>query len=150
VTSILVRSVERLDGVDPARVWAFVADPANIVRWAPARTIGYLGTEIPDVGHSLFLHRGRRERAGRAWRCRIAQWEAGHRIRCTLDTPGAARQQEIEVVVETSGSGAAPAADLSLAYRAEVPAPAALLYRWRIAAMERTALRKIREEVGAP
>ena len=143
MTEISVTAQERAEGVDPASVWAFVADPANVARWAPFRSAGYMGTELPGVGHTLFLHRGRSERADDAWRCRIEAWEAGHRFRCSLETPGTATAQEIEVIVENQGSGAQPVAAVSFAYRGDVPPALAPIYRWRIAAIGRRALHRI-------
>ena len=143
MTEISVITEQRAEGVDPASVWAFVADPANVARWAPFHHAGYMGTELPGVGHTIFLHRGRRERANEAWRCRIEAWEAGHRVRCSLETPGAATAQELEVVVENLGSGALPVAAISLAYRGDVPAALVPIYQWRVSAIGRRALRRV-------
>ncbi len=136
-----------MDGIDPARVWAFVADPENLPRWAPARSTGYMGTELPAVGHTLFLHQRRRADPETAWRCRIEIWDAGHRVRCALETPGVAAQQTVEVTVGSFGSGRVPASGVLIAYEGNVPPLAAPLYRWRVRAMQRTALAKIRKAV---
>lgn len=148
MTVIAVAVSQEMDGVDPARVWAFVANPANLEKWAPARRVGFMGTELPSVGHSLFLHRGRNEDADRAWRCRIDVWEAGHRIRCTLETPGSAQDQTIEVVVETRGSGSHARTGLGIVYRGDVPGGLAPLYRWRVRSMEERAIRAVAVELA--
>ncbi len=143
MSRISVVAAESIEGVDPARVWAFVADPANVTRWAPVHEAGFMGTELPNAGHTLFLHRDRRARADRAWRCRIDEWEAGHQIRCSLETPGLAEEQSITIVVETRGTGAHAAAALSVGYRGDVPPLLALVYRWRIRAMAERAVRHV-------
>ncbi len=141
--SIAVAVTREMEGVDPARVWAFVADPANLATWAPAQRTGFLGTELPAVGHTLFLHRTRSERPDRAWRCAIDAWEAGHRIRCSLETPGSAQNQSIELVVETRGTGTHPTTGLAIRYRGDVPGGLAPLYRWRVRAMGERSLRAV-------
>ena len=143
MTTVAVAVLDEMDGVDPARVWSFVADPANLAKWAPARRAGFIGTEMPAVGHTVFLHRGRGDDPDRAWRCRIDEWEAGHRIRCTLETPGYARDQTIEVVAETRGTGAHASTGLRVRYRGDVPAGLAPLYRWRVRSMGEQAIRAV-------
>jgi uncharacterized protein YndB with AHSA1/START domain len=137
-----------MDGVDPARVWAFVANPANLAKWAPARRTGFLGTELPAVGHTMFLHRRHGDDPDRAWRCTIDEWEAGHRIRCRLETPGAAQDQSIEVIVETRGTGPHASTGLGIHYRADVPAGLAPLYRWRVRSMVSHAIRSVAAAVA--
>jgi len=143
VTEISVSAGQRMDGVDPARLWAFVANPKNISDWAPVRAAGFIGTEVPGVGHTLFLHRRRGARNERAWRCRIQAWEAGHRVTCALETPGAATEQRLELTVGTHGTGDHPAASVRVAYRGDVPRLLAWFYRRRIAQLERRAIRRI-------
>jgi hypothetical protein len=147
VTAIHVTADRRVEGVDSARVWAFVADPANLERWAPVRSAGYIGTELPGVGHVVFLHRRRDADPDRAWRCRIESWNAGSGVRCSLETPGAASDQEIDLVVGTEGTGSEPAASVRITYRGRVPRGAAAIYRTRIAAMQRRAIERIFREV---
>jgi hypothetical protein len=143
VTTVAVAVLEEIDGVDPSRVWSFVADPANLATWAPARRAGFIGTELPGVGHTLFLHRRRSNDPDRAWRCRIDEWEAGHRIRCTLETAGYARDQTIEITVETRGTGTHASTGLGIRYRSDVPAGLVPLYRWRVRSMEARAIRSV-------
>jgi uncharacterized protein YndB with AHSA1/START domain len=138
-----------MDGIDPARVWAFVADPARIDQWAPVRSSSFMGTELPSQGHTVFLHRTRRRSPDDAWRCRIEAWDAGHAIRCALETPGPAESQEMQITVATEGSGDRPIAAVSLEYRGDVPPWLAPVYRWRIRTMLRRAVRRIRDAVGA-
>ena len=149
MTVLRVAAEQRLDGVDPARVWAFVADPKNLATWAPARSTGYLGTELPSAGQTLFLHRARRTNPERAWRCRIEAWDAGHHVRCALETPGAAHDQAVELTVRNDGSGAQPIAVIAIVYRGEVPRIGAWLYRWRVTAMVRRSIRNIHVAVIA-
>jgi uncharacterized protein YndB with AHSA1/START domain len=138
-----------MDGIDPARVWAFVADPAKIERWAPVRGSSFMGTELPSQGHTVFLHRGRRANPDDAWRCKIETWDAGHGIRCALETPGPAEHQRIQITVDTEGSGDRPVAAVILEYRGDVPRWLAPIYRRRIQTLLRRSVRHIRAAVGA-
>ena len=73
---------ERVIAADPTQVWALVADPGRIPDWAGVRLVGYMGTELPQVGQSIFI----RSRLWRAEprRVEIESWDAGAGNKCLV------------------------------------------------------------------
>jgi hypothetical protein len=130
VTAVVVRDGRLLRGADPAEVWALVADPARIEDWAPVHSAGYLGTELPAVGHTVFVRVNRLGDPKNALRFRIAEWDAGHRYRCEIDGVRLGSEHRLDVIVTAEVDEGAPAADLELRYFADVPPAAAPAFRW--------------------
>ncbi len=79
----VVSIAERVIQSDPARVWSLLADPERVAEWAGLVTVGYMGTELPQAGHHVFVKRkyGRQPR-----RVEIESWNAGAGIRCLVHT----------------------------------------------------------------
>ncbi len=75
---------ERVIDSDPAQVWSLLANPERVAEWAGLVTVGYMGTELPQTGHNVFVKRkyGRREPK----RVEIESWDAGAGIRCLVHT----------------------------------------------------------------
>jgi len=70
--------------VDPALVWALVADPERAGEWAAVTTVGYMGTELPEVGQAVFVRTARWQPASRARRVEVASWIAGSGYTCRI------------------------------------------------------------------
>ncbi len=51
----VLAAAERVFDADPANVWAMIADPSRVGEWAGVVMVGYMGTELPKVGHNLFV-----------------------------------------------------------------------------------------------
>ncbi|MDJ0665238.1 MAG: SRPBCC family protein [Acidimicrobiia bacterium] len=73
---------ERVIPIDPARVWSLLGDPSRLGEWAGVRLVGYMGTELPRPGHSVFVRRKLLRR--RSKRVEIESWVAGERIVCLV------------------------------------------------------------------
>lgn len=134
----LIRSAERVFKVDPTRVWALVADPSRVGEWAAVETVGYLGTELPKVGHAVFVRTRRWQAPTRARRVEINRWEAGSAYQCTVQPGRFAEsiQFEINVTPEVTGDGVATR--VRLTQRLVIPAfSARLLSRFVIGQLER-------------
>jgi hypothetical protein len=71
---------------DPTRVWSLVANPERIADWAGFELVGYMGTELPKPGQSIFLSPQRRLHRGEPRRVEIEGWDAGARITCVVHT----------------------------------------------------------------
>ncbi len=80
----VVSVAERVIASDPARVWSLLADPERLVEWAGMVTVGYMGTELPEAGHVVFVKRKRGR--GEPRRVEIESWDAGAGIRCLVHT----------------------------------------------------------------
>ena len=113
-------------------MWALVADPARTEEWAPVFSAGYLGTELPGVGHTVFVRMHRFTDPAHALRFRIVEWEAGHRYRCEIDGIRVGSEHQLDVIVGAEVDAGSPAADLELRYRAEVPSAWVSPVRWRV------------------
>ena len=84
-TTAITCCAERVLAVDPARVWALVADPGRTGEWAGFETIGYMGTELPKRGQVVFVRAGRTRRQGSPRRVEIDAWEAGAGYSCKIE-----------------------------------------------------------------
>jgi hypothetical protein len=107
-----------------------VADPERIEQWAPVHTAGYLGTELPGIGNTVFVKFSRFGDPTGSLRFRITEWDAGHRYRCEVDGIRFGAEHCLDVIVTAEVSGGVPAADLELRYFAEVPPLAVPVFRW--------------------
>lgn len=118
----LVRSVERVFPVDPTGVWALVADPSRVGEWAAVETVGYLGTELPQVGHIVFVRTRRWQAPSRARRVAIDRWEAGSGYRCTVQQGRFVESIQFEISVTPEVTGDGVATRVRITQRMEVPA----------------------------
>lgn len=150
MTSVVVRDGRLLRGADPAEVWALVADPARTEDWAPVHSAGFLGTELPGVGHTVFVKFSRLGDAKSALRFRIAEWDAGHRYRCEIDGIRLGSGHRLDVIVTAEVDGGVPAADLELRYFADVPPAAAPAFRWWVRTRLARAVAGVADVVGGP
>jgi len=75
-------AVERVLPIDPTRVWSLLGDPERLGEWAGVRLVGYMGTELPRPGQSVFVRGGVLRR--RSSRVEIESWIAGERIACLI------------------------------------------------------------------
>lgn len=116
---VVARDGRLLEGVDPSAVWALVANPARVGEWAGVRTVGYMGTELPDVGQAVFVA-NRLFPTRRARRVEILEWEAGHRYRCGMPDGRAASERRFGVVVTAEVEPEGASARLAIEYVAEV------------------------------
>ena len=80
----IVSVAERLVAADPTLVWSLLANPERISDWAGLRMVGYLGTELPQAGQSVFVE-GQGPRA-KSRRVEIEAWDAGTGIKCIVHT----------------------------------------------------------------
>ncbi len=150
MTAVVVRDGRLLRGADPAKVWALVADPARIEDWAPVHSAGFLGTELPDVGHTVFIKFTRLGDPKNALRFRITEWGAGHRYRCEIDGIPLGSDHCLDVIVTAEVDGGVPAADLEIRYAAEVPPSAAPAFRWWVRTRLARAVAGVAGVVGGP
>lgn len=118
---VVVRDGRHMRDADPAAVWALVADPARIEQWAPVRQIGYLGTELPGVGHVFFLAFRPSTSEDRARRFRIAEWDAGHRFRCDVEGSRLLGSERVDVIVTSEVEEGRPGTNFEIRYRADAP-----------------------------
>ncbi len=78
----VVSVVERVIQADPTKVWSLLADPGRVDEWAGVILVGYMGTELPRVGQSVFVRRPMWR--SKAKRVEIEAWDAGAGIRCLV------------------------------------------------------------------
>lgn len=107
---------------DPSAVWALVADPERIAEWAPVRQVGFMGTELPQVGHAFFVTLRKKAEAAGAMRFEITEWEAGHRYRCSIQGSRLVENEQIDIIVTSEVDEGRPAANFELRYSADGPA----------------------------
>lgn len=117
---VVVRGTRPVGNVDPARVWALVADPARIGEWAGVKFVSYMGKEIPERGAAFFATLRPRARAENALRFEITEWEAGHRYRCAITGPGIGDEREVEIAVDSFLASGVPTTELTITHRAQV------------------------------
>ncbi len=91
----VVSIAERVIASDPARVWSLLANPERLVEWAGLVTVGYMGTELPQAGHNIFVKRKRGR--GEPRRVEIESWDAGAGIRCLVHTEPAPTGFELTI-----------------------------------------------------
>ncbi len=80
----VLAAAERVFDADPANVWAMIADPSRVGEWAGVVMVGYMGTELPKVGHNLFVRPLWWRRLARTRRVEIEAWDAGAKVRCRI------------------------------------------------------------------
>ena len=94
---LVIAAVERVIGADPTKVWALVADPDLIGEWAGVETVGYMGTELPKPGQSVFVRRSRIRVGAKTRRVEITDWDAGTTVTCLVETDRSAIRFEIGI-----------------------------------------------------
>ncbi|MDJ0498063.1 MAG: SRPBCC family protein [Acidimicrobiia bacterium] len=120
-------TAERVLGTDPARVWMLVADPARIGEWAAIATVGFMGTELPQSGHVVFVRTRRWQRPKSARRIEIEEWEAGAGYSCKLGSYRFADEVTFGVEIHPEPAGGGVGTRIRLAQRMEA---APLLASW--------------------
>lgn len=118
---IVVGDRRRYEDVDPAAVWTLLADPSRIGEWAGVETVGYMGTELPAVGHIVFIKTGRFQKSAGARRVVVESWDAGTGFRCKVDGVRVVGDFVLEVRLTSEVGHAARSALLEIRQAAEVP-----------------------------
>ena len=140
MAGVSVRERRDLDA-DPAAVWVLVADPERIAEWAPVVFVGWMGTNLPAVGHAFFVS----WLTAGARRFEIDEWEAGRRFRCLVDRPAG----HFEVLVHTRLVSEGPRSSLELRFAGEYGLLASWLRASVIRMLFKRALRGAARELGA-
>lgn len=133
---------ERVIPIDPTRVWSLLGDPARLGEWAGVRPVGYLGTELPQPGQSVFVQRPGPGR--RSSRVEIESWSAGERIVCLVDV--APEPVRFEMIIHPEVGHEAIATRVRLEQRVSVPVLLAAPAQWWV---ERQLERKLNRIVKA-
>ncbi len=126
----LVCVAERVLAADPARVWALVANPERIGEWAGLAMVGYMGTELPKTGQSVFVRSTRWRRLAKVRRVEVEAWDAGARVSCLVHTDGSAAAARFELAIHPEVARDAIATTVRLVQRVNVPVVAHVLARW--------------------
>lgn len=131
--------VERraLPRVDPARVWAFVADLTRLPEWVPVHSSGSMTTEVPAVGHAFFVTLRKRQDPQNALTLRVAEWEAGSRYACDVSGSSLVSEGRFEVAV-TGVPHVGSDTEVMLRFRGGVS-------RWAFALVQMEARRRLRK-----
>ena len=127
----LVSRAERTIDADPSRVWALVANPERVGEWAGVTVVGYMGTELPKQGQSLFVRSSRWGRLSQTCRVEIEAWDAGTRVRCAIHQETSAPSTEFEIEIRPEVSHDGIATTVRLIQRTDVPGVALAFARWR-------------------
>ncbi len=96
---VVVREGRALPGIDPARVWALVADLTRLPEWVPVHNSGAMTTEAPAVGHAFFVTLRKGTDPRKALTLRVAEWEAGARYGCDVTGTALVDEGRFEVAV---------------------------------------------------
>lgn len=134
---VVVVEGRALPNVDPARVWAFVADLTRLPEWVPVHSSGAMTAEAPAVGHAFFvtLRRGRDPK--KALTLRVAEWEAGSRYACDVLGSSLIADGRFEVTVTGVPRGGADT-EVTLRFQGEVS-------QWAYAVVQMEARRRLRK-----
>ena len=140
MAGVVVVERRALPGVDPARVWAFVADLTRLPEWMPVHSSGAMTAEAPAVGHAFFvtLRKGRDPR--KALTLRVAEWEAGSWYACDVTGSSLISDGRFEVAVAGVPHVGADT-EVTLRFRGEVP-------RWAFAAVQVETGRRLRKALN--
>lgn len=150
MTRVVVRDGRLMRDADPSAVWALVADPERISEWAPVHQVGFMGTELPEVGHSFFLTLRKKTEAARAMRFEIAEWEAGHRYRCSIQGSKLVENEQVDVIVTSEVDQGRPAANFELRYSADGPAWHVPIRRFEVRRRLHSAVEAVERIIGHP
>ncbi|MCP4309055.1 MAG: SRPBCC family protein [bacterium] len=116
----IVVVAERMVTADPARVWALIADPSRVAEWAGVAMVGYMGTELPKPGQTVFVRRGR---FGKTWRVNIDAWDAGSSVRCLLESDKSEGVVRFELAIHPQVTADAIVTKVRLSQRMEASRP---------------------------
>lgn len=145
---VVVRDGRLMRGSDPSAVWALVADPERVAEWAPVHQVGFMGTELPQVGHSFFVTLRKKTEPAGAMRFEITEWEAGHRYRCTIQGSRLVDNEQIDVIVTSEVDEGRPAANFELRYSADAPAWHAPIRRFEVRRRLHRAVEAVEQIIG--
>ncbi len=122
----VISIAERVIEADPTRVWSLLANPERIADWAAVSMVGYLGTELPRTGQSVFVQgRGRRAKPKRL---EIETWDAGSGIKCIVHTEPEPTRFELTIHPEVQHESILTR--VRLAQRSRVPGYLQVAARW--------------------
>jgi hypothetical protein len=127
VTSVAERMYP---GLDPAAVWALVADPARAGEWAGVMPVGYMGKELPEVGHALFVKTAPWQSRSRARRVEVLSWSAGSGYSCRVTGTRLVDDVEFAARVEPVVGAAGVSTRVRVALQAAVPRLLEVPLRW--------------------
>lgn len=145
----LVAMAERVLDVDPARVWALLADPERVGEWAGVTVIGYMGTELPQSGQSVFVRSARWRRLARTRRVEIEAWDAGASVRCLVHSDRSASVVGFEVSIHPEVTHDGIATTVRLVQRMEVAPSTYAVARWWVDGQLTARLNRIARVVRA-
>jgi hypothetical protein len=143
VAGIVVREHRTIADVDPAVVWALVADPAKIDEWSGAHLVGYMGRELPAVGSAFFATWRAGAPEQRAVRFEFTEWVAGNSFRCAMSPGRLGRDRHVQVAVESVLDPGGAHSHVEIVHVAEVPAWAAAFYRFLATRRVRSAIERL-------
>jgi hypothetical protein len=127
----VVAVAERVVVADPARVWSLIADPSRVAEWAGVVMVGYMGTELPKPGQTVFVRAARRGRLAKTWRVHIESWDAGSSVRCLVESDRSQGKIRFDLAIHPQVTRDAITTKVRLAQRLEVPPTLSLLiHRW--------------------
>lgn len=150
MSRLIVRDGRLMRGADPSAVWALVADPERISEWAPVHQVGFMGTELPAVGHAFFVTLRKSRQPADALRFEIVEWEAGHRYRCTIQGSRLAEGERIDIIVTSEVDAGRPAANFELRYAADVPPWHVPIRRFEVRRRLHRAVEAVERIIGRP
>lgn len=96
--SFVVEEDLRLPGIDPAAVWALVADLGRLEEWTPLERVDWAG-DLPRP-EQAFTGRGRLGPLRRRLTFRVEEWEAGRWYRIRVEGLPLLREADLWVEVE--------------------------------------------------
>jgi uncharacterized protein YndB with AHSA1/START domain len=135
---------ERVIDADPTRVWSLLADPERIAEWAGLALVGYMGTELPRPGQSVFVKR--RRPWSRPRRLEIENWDAGAGIRCVVHTGQSPTSFDISIHPEVESERIET--KVRLTQRSAVPRYAEVAAAWWIERQLERKLDRVEEAVA--
>ena len=137
MSRVVVVEGRALPRVDPARVWAFVADLTRLPEWVPVHSSGAMTTEAPAVGHAFFVTLRKGRDPTKALTLRVAEWEAGSQYACDIAGSSLVSEGRFEVAVSGVPHVGADT-EVTLRFRGEVPP-------WAFAMVQMEARRRLRK-----
>ena len=146
-TPPLVCSAEQVLDADPAAVWALVGDPLRVGEWAAIEAVGYLGTELPKVGHIVFLRTQRWQRRSSPQRVEVESWEAGAGYVCVVEPGRLLTSIRFSVALTPEVTSDGIATRLRLTQQVVGPRPLLALLRGRLCRSLEAKLRRVAKAV---
>lgn len=128
----IVCVAERVLDADPALVWALIANPDRVGEWAGVTMLGYMGTELPEAGQSVFVRASRWGKLAKTRRVEIEAWDAGASVRCLVHIDRSPAKVGFEVTIHPEVAHDGIATTIRLVQRMDVPGAAVVVARWWI------------------